>query len=365
MIKANEYYPESVPHPGIDLNEKLEEINMGPKEFSIRTGKPEKTISAILKGKSSLTPDMAVQFEKVLNIPARFWLQRQYQYNEYIARIKEFSNIKKEIPYLNKFPIIDMIRLNWISDIKNNNELVLQLLVFFGLASFKNWENYYLKKKLKVNFRISLKHENNPYAVSAWLRKGELQALEMKSEKYSIKKLKKILPDLKNIMVNNPDNIFSEIQNLCLKAGLKVIYTNCLPKAPLNGVTRWIGDNPIIQLSDRYKRYDIFWFTFFHEIGHLLLHGKKDIFIETIKSSLKKDNKEREADEFAIKWTLSSEEENEILKKEKLNYDDIFNFAKKFNTHHSIIIGRLQHRGYIKPYIGKELLFPLNFNDIS
>jgi|WetSurMetagenome_2_1015567.scaffolds.fasta_scaffold76649_2 HTH-type transcriptional regulator / antitoxin HigA len=365
MKKTNEYYPESVPHPGIDLNEKLEEINMGPKEFSIRTGKPEKTVSAILKGNSSITPDMAVQFEKVLNIPARFWLQRQYHFNEYIARIKEFSNIQKEIPYLKNFPIKDMIRLMWISDADNKNELVLQLLAFFGLASFKNWENYYLKRKLKVKFRISLKHENNPYAVSVWLRKGELQALEMKTEKYSPKKLNKILPDLKNIMVKNPNNIFDEIQYLCQNAGVKVIFTHCLPKAPLNGVTRWIGENPIIQLSDRYKRYDIFWFTFFHEIGHLLLHGKKDIFIETINSSLKKDNKEKEADEFAINCTLTSEEEKEILKKENLNYDDIFNFAKKFNTHHSIIIGRLQHRGFINHYTGKDLLFPLNFNDID
>ena len=94
MKFKNEYFPQFVLHPGTDIEEKLEEIGMGPKEFSVRTGKPEKTITAVLKGDSSVTPDMAVQFEKVLKVPAGFWLRRQYQYDEYMARLKQESLIK-------------------------------------------------------------------------------------------------------------------------------------------------------------------------------------------------------------------------------------------------------------------------------
>ena len=77
MPTRNQYTPQSVPHPGETLAEKLEEMNIGPKEFAIRTGKPEKTITAILKEESSITPDMAAVLETVLNIPARFWLNSQ------------------------------------------------------------------------------------------------------------------------------------------------------------------------------------------------------------------------------------------------------------------------------------------------
>ena len=63
MALQNQYFPQSVSHPCETLVEKLEEMGMGPKEFALRTGKPDKTITAILKGDSSITPDMAVQFE--------------------------------------------------------------------------------------------------------------------------------------------------------------------------------------------------------------------------------------------------------------------------------------------------------------
>lgn len=82
----NQYIPQVVFHPGETLAEKLEEMGMGPKEFAVRTGKPEKTISEILNSKSSITPEMAVQFESVTKIPARFWLNRQRSYDEYMAR---------------------------------------------------------------------------------------------------------------------------------------------------------------------------------------------------------------------------------------------------------------------------------------
>ena len=86
MAKQNQYFPQSVPHPGETLKEKLEEMIMGQKEFALRTGKPEKTIIAIIKGDSSITPDMAVQFESVTRIPANFWMNHQRNYDEFIAR---------------------------------------------------------------------------------------------------------------------------------------------------------------------------------------------------------------------------------------------------------------------------------------
>src|SRR5690606_5926017 len=93
MIPQNEFILDIAFHPGETLAEKLEEINMGPKDFAIRTGKPEKTINAVLKGESAITPDMAILFEDVLQIHARFWLKQQYEYDEYIVLQKSESVI--------------------------------------------------------------------------------------------------------------------------------------------------------------------------------------------------------------------------------------------------------------------------------
>jgi HTH-type transcriptional regulator/antitoxin HigA len=86
MANINQYIPQVAFHPGETLSEKLDELGMGPKEFAVRTGKPEKTIIAIIKGKSSITAEMAVQFEHVLKIPAHFWLNMQRNYDEFVAR---------------------------------------------------------------------------------------------------------------------------------------------------------------------------------------------------------------------------------------------------------------------------------------
>lgn len=87
-MKSNqkELLPAKVYHPGVTLKEKLEELNMGPKEFAIRSGKPEKTIAAILKGTSSITPEMAILFENILKIPAHFWLNNQRYYDRFMEK---------------------------------------------------------------------------------------------------------------------------------------------------------------------------------------------------------------------------------------------------------------------------------------
>ncbi len=95
MSTTNEYFPETVTHPGFTLNEKLEEIGMSKKEFAVRTEKPEQTIIKIIKGNSSITPDMSIQFENVLKIPANFWLKKQYRYDEIVSRNKRQSAIEE------------------------------------------------------------------------------------------------------------------------------------------------------------------------------------------------------------------------------------------------------------------------------
>jgi len=359
--KKNQYHPQIAFHPGETLAEKLEELGMGPKEFSVRTGKPEKTITAILKGQSSITPEMAVQFEQVLKIPAHFWLNMQRNYDEFIARQEREELLAESIKWAKQFPISDMVKKGWLPAKTTVAEKTSELLAFFSMSNHKAWENYYCNQQLKVAFRISLAHTKEPHVVSAWLRKGDLQATELTAQTYNEKKFKASLPEIKNIMAAHPKNFFRQLQAVCLEAGVKVVYTPCVKKAPINGSTRWLNDTPLIQLTGRYKRNDIFWFTFFHEAGHILLHGKKDIFMEDVDYSDRDIQKEIEADEFAVKWTLSKEEEQEILQQDIITEEDVIGFAQKFNTHPAIIIGRLQHNKIIPYSLGRQFFEPVEF----
>lgn len=362
MANINQYIRQVAFHPGDTLSEKLDELGMGPKEFSVRTGKPEKTIIAIIKGKSSITAEMAVQFENVLKIPAHFWLNIQRNYDEFVAREERKTILKESIGWAKRFPITEMIKKGWLPENKSLENRTSDLLAFFSISNHVAWEDYYLRQQLKVAFRISLACTKEPYAISAWLRKGDIQAAELSASDYNEKNFKDALPDIKSVMAKHPADFSKKLQSICLAAGVKVVYTPCLPKAPITGSTRWLNDNPLIQLSGRYKRNDIFWFTFFHEAGHIILHGKKDVFLEKIDYSDYDKNKEDEADNFAIKWTLSKEEEREVIESAQFTEAVIKTFAKKFNTHPAIIIGRLQHDELISYGSGRQFFKPVIFN---
>ena len=361
--RKNQFIPSIVFHPGRTLAEKLEEMGMGVKEFALRSTKPEKTIIAVIKGDSSITPDMAVAFESVTRIPAHFWMNEQRSYDEFIAHEKRAAFITESIYWANLFPLADMIRKGWLPAYKKAEEKVASLFTFFGVSSPKAWEDYYLNQQLKVAFRISLAGTKEAYAISAWLREGELQtALQQPKAIFSDKKLRDLLPAMKSLMATQPEGFFQSLQKLCAEAGIKLLYIPQLPKAPISGATRWINETPLIQLTNRYKRNDIFWFSFFHEIGHILLHGKKDIFLEDIEYTDKQMEKEREADNFAERMLLTKSETNEILGLKEYSETAIKFYAKKFNTHPAIIVGKLQHLKVLQYWEYKEFIEKIDLN---
>jgi addiction module HigA family antidote len=355
------YNPNYAIHPGETLKEALEERQMSSKEFSIRTGKPVKTISEIINAKSGITSEMAVRFEKVLNISANFWIKKQANYNEFIAKEKYIQDdIQEAKEWARLFPYPEMVKLGLVKATRKIEEKTEELLDFFNVSKHTAWENIYFNQQAPVYFRISLLHTKNPYALSVLLQMGKIEAKKINAPEYNKSKLKKILPKLKEIMSTKPDRFLQLIQKECLSAGVKVIYTVNLKNTVTNGVVRWIDNNPVIQMTDRHKRYDIFWFSLFHELGHVILHGnKKDIFLEE-KNTNSRSEREDEADAFSSEFLLKEDEYKEIIF--HLNQgEDLFQtidlYSKEFSTHRDIIIGRILRRNkqFYKLGIHKEI----------
>lgn len=360
MTLINQYSPDIVFHPASTLNEKLEEMGMSRKEFALRTGKPEKTIIAVLKEESSITPEMAVLFENVTQIPAQFWINKQARYNEYIARMKHKEAIAEASEWAKQFPYAEMAKQSWVNSTRNPEEKAINLLSYFGVASHSAWEKLYVETELKVAAYTSLKQSHQPNAISAWLRQGELQAKQIEAPAFNLKMLKRNIPAMRQLMVEQPANFFEYLQELCLEAGVVLLFTPKLPKVPLSGSTRWLNNTPLIQLTARYKKNDNFWFTFFHELGHIILHGKKYISLENVDFAAVDPEKEEEAHQFAISQTFTSKQEQEVLQNTTITEQDIIDYAKKFNTHPAMIIGRLQHDGYIHYSVGRQFMEPID-----
>ena len=291
-------------HPGETLKEKLIEMDMPIKEFATRIGKPEKTIIDIIEGHCSISTQMALLLEMVTWIPAHFWLTKQRNYDEYLLRKEKMAQAVKQQGWLSTLPLKEMIDKGWVEAKEKVGEQVEAALRYFGVVSPKAWENYYFKQRLKVAFRISLEKTANPYAVAAWLRRGEIQAMDTYlDQRYDAKRLRELLPEISLLLLSPPDDIVDRLETLLAEAGIKLLFTEPLSGVPIKGATRWIYGWPCIQLLSERQEYENFRFTVLHEIGHILLHGKKDIFLEQAgfkpDDDLSYERKEKEADAFA------------------------------------------------------------------
>lgn len=341
--------------PGDTIQEHIDFIGMSQAELAERMGRPKEKINDIIKGRESITTTTAFQLEKVLGIPASFWLNRENTYRKELYELQQKEELEKEKDWLSAFPVNEMRKYGWLPDIREKHALVDSLLKFFCVASTDEWERIYIDDEVSVAFRVSLAHTQSPHAISAWLRKGEVQTKDMAIATFDKKKFKDALAEIKELAYLMPDDYTGQLQNICAQCGVAVVFTQNLPKAPICGATRWFHNKPIIQLSGRFRTNDHFWFTFFHEAAHIILHGKKDIFLENVEGTEIDQEKEEEANTFAAKILIDDKDWKEIINRLPLMPLEIKRLAKKLRVAPGIIVGRLQHNDLVSKAFGNEL----------
>jgi addiction module HigA family antidote len=345
---TNKFYPNIAIPPGVTLIEILKEKNMTQTELANRTGRPIKTISEIVNGKAEITPETAIQFEKVLGLPASFWLNLQMNFNETLARIKEKECLEEQISWLKLLPIKQMIEYNWI---KKKEDLIKQLeevFLFFNVANLKGWEKTWEQKLgCAFAFRKSEISQLSKVALSAWLRRGEIVANSIECKPFNNKELENRITELIKLTMTDPDYFQIKINEICSKCGIAVVFVKELPKVPVNGVTYWLNSSKaVIQLSLRYRTDDQLWFSFFHEIGHILLHGKRDFYYTNYEEEYKAW--EEEANKFARDTLIPEIYYTNFIKMNKIfSRKNVIEFANILNISPGIVVGRLQHDKYI------------------
>lgn len=332
--------------PGETLLDTIQAKNISQTELAERMGRPIKTINEIIQGKTAITPETAIQLERVLGVSAEFWLEREKNYRLELAEINEAENLLNTKSWLSHFPLKEMTALNWIHcDPKKTIQCYEAVLSFFSVSNKDSFYSYY--KVQQPHYRLSNFDNKSVYIVASWLRQGQIQAEEFKAPEFNKSKALKAIPGLLDIMMENSPEFFHKLQAACLAVGIKLIYTPCLKSLKVHGCTRWIDSAPVVQVSNLLKRDDIFWFTFFHELGHIILHGKRDVFMEGLEYTDEEKIKEEEANEFAVKHLFSRELEAEFLQnidENSVTYADVLNYAKEKKLKASVIFGRMAKR---------------------
>src|SRR5690606_11972851 len=215
---------------------------------------------------------------------------------------------------------------------------------FFGIASVAQWDDMW--PQLPVAYRKHNSHEVFPEAVSAWLRKGELEAMNLVCAEYNREQFRAALDQVRTLTDAAPEEFVPRMKELCAAAGVAVVFVPALPKTGISGATRWLtSTKALIQLSLRFKSNDHLWFSFFHEAGHILLHGKKELFLESTTGIDGMDpEKEEEANIFAQKELIPPKALDAFIAECDYSQTAIRKFAQEIGIAPGIVVGQLQHR---------------------
>ena len=356
------YEPDTVPHPGEFLVEYLESNGWSQREVARRTGITPKTVSEICNGKAPITPQTSLALERLFQRPAHFWLNLQRQFDEAEARQREAANREEWEAWATKFPIKEMKKRGWLA--ASDKPFSEQLLSFFGVSSPKSWEVVW--RATNVAYRQTLRFRTSNEAISAWARQAELaaNALEQDFNDFNEDRLRSYLEEFRGLTRKKGEVFTPILEKLCADAGVAVVWVEELPHTGISGCARWLTDKrALIALTLRYKTDDQIWLTFFHEVGHLLLHKRKRCFIvdnadknlgdKVIDPEMRKE--EDEATLFAEDTLIPPAQLLAFIKQQDFSQEAIEEFATQINVAPGIVVGRLQRQGILAYFEGAKL----------
>lgn len=340
---STQFKPDYAVPPGDVLADELDAAQLSQSDLANRTGLARKTINEIVNGKSPITSETALRFEKVFLRPARFWLNLERNYQETKARLQRRENLSKNVDWLRNLPVKEVTSWGWVEHSTDKVEQLEKMLAFYGISQPRQWNKVW--SGLEVAYRRTKTVKPSPYAVSAWLRQGQIHASKIACKTYKRESFLNCFSEIRTLTLEgNPSIFIPKLTDICADCGVVVVFLPELKKTGIYGATYWLGETPIIQLSVRYKADDHLWFAFFHEAGHITLHGKKKIFLE---GRWPETQKEEEANHFAARTLIPKARFDEISSFTDFTQDKIVAFANDIGIAPGIVVGQLQHEKLI------------------
>lgn len=350
MASDKPFRPTYVVPPGVTVADLLEEHDMTQTQLAKRLGVTLKHVNQVVNGGASISAELALGLEKVFRVPADFWLSREALYRSELARHSETKTLEAHVGWASQFPLKELKKRGLLPAEVAGAELVQALLEFLGIASPLQWEDP------AVAYRKSQVYESDPYALASWLRAGELEAADVATQPYDHERFMDVLQEVRTLTRLKPEQWQPRLVETCAEAGVAVVIVEGFDGARVNGATRWLAPTKaLIQLSIRYRWEDVFWFTFFHEAGHVLMHRKKDLFVEGLRATTEDASLQRleaEADRFATKILIPDPHEQQLR---QLTTGQVEAFARELRIAPAIVVGRMQHDQLIPFSQGNQL----------
>jgi addiction module HigA family antidote len=346
------YEPDYAVPPGETLQETMGALEMTQRELAQRTGLTVQTLGRIFRGEQPITYETANRLELATNVPARLWNNLEAQYREQLAKAEERERFQHDLTWLKDIPTKELIDRGEIEPQSDDILLLRETLAFYGVSSVNAWHKIW--DAPAVAARRSSCFESRPGPASAWIRIGERQAHEISCQPYDKRRFRESLDAIRKTTSERPEVFVPHMQQLCADSGVSLVFIPEMKKVPWSGATKWpTSSKAMIMLNLRGKAEDKFWFSFFHEAGHVLHDNKRDFLINDGSTD---DPREKRASKFAADFLIPPNW-NTAIKSAK-SADKIREIAQRLEISEGIVAGRYQfltrrwsyHKGMIRTF---------------
>ena len=347
MPTRHPFRPDYASPPGRLLEEFMADRDLSARELARRCGRSAKLVVEILAGKAPIEPETAMQLERVLDMDASVWLKMEAAYRLHVARAEEAESFAEVRGFVKRFPIAELVDRRLMTSPDSEEDAARGLLRFFGAGSFAAFRERYVNELQHTSFRHSPSFTSEIEPLFAWLRVGEIEAEKTKVAAFDRSAFMTALGRIRTMTIEGPENFLPQMRKECAKAGVVFLLVRPFKGLRLSGIARWLAPGKgIIQQTLRHKADDHFWFTFFHESAHLLLHSKKRLFIdgETLSDDA---GEEAEANAWAENFLVPQQELERFIHRGAMGANDVIAFAQSVAITPGVVVGQLQKRNVI------------------
>jgi addiction module HigA family antidote len=338
-LRKYAFAPDYAVPPGASLKETMQALGMTQRELADRTGLTVQTLNRIFKGAQPITYETANKLELVTGTAAAFWNNLEAHYRQQLARLEQRATLNHNLHWLKTIPVPELIVRRAIPASSDKVVLLRETLRFYGVSSVQAWQTVWEQPAAAA--RRSTCFASSPGPTSAWLRLGQLAAQKIPCDPFSKPRFLECLRQIRAFTLEAPEAFVPDMVRLCASAGVALALVPEIRKAPWSGATEWLTpDKAMILLNLRGKTEDRFWFTFFHEAGHILHDSKKDRRIDDGKTYAA-DPAERRADGFAAELLIPRQHDPAIAAIRSAA--GIQKIAADLGVSAGIVAGRFQH----------------------
>lgn len=322
-----------------------------------------KTLRGLLDGSHPIDANHASVLADAIGGTTSFWLKRQEQYEDALERAVDRAITVEAEDWL-LLPVPGNKPRGRRTQETTRDE-VRRRLRFFNVSTMDAWHARYGKICTSTLFRTSSTFDSDDGAVLMWLRDGELSSDLISTKPWNADNLRDRLDSIRKLSkLKQPEVFLPKLKELCAEAGVAVVAKKAPPKCRASGASRLVApDKAMILLSFRGLSDDKFWFTVFHEIGHLILHGAQT-FVDSDINGDDLDDYEHEANEFSSRMIVPAKlvEEFERLPPNK---NKVLRFSAKVDVSAGLLVGQMQHQKMIRPDQMNYLKRHWNWDDLA